>query len=136
MGLIHRRLSGYVNGLSLQVEVLSHLVKAVRIGRYTGSLGVPKSLVVVGFSFGSFVTNTLVANEPTIMDGAVFTGLGFAPTAFAPFLEAYNPRIASFANPKKFGELDTGYLTWVDIYANINSYEHSHPYLSNSQSHC
>lgn len=119
--LICSRLSGYVNGVALQVEVLSQLVKLVKTGQYTGSIGTPKSVVVLGFSFGSVVTNTLVSNEPTLMDGAVFTGLGYSPTAFAPFLEAYQPRIASLQNPDKFGQLDTGSLTWVDIFANINS---------------
>jgi dienelactone hydrolase len=114
------RLSGYVNQLSVEVEALGQLVKLVKAGRHTGTVGVPKSVVVIGFSFGSFVTNTLVANEPGLMDGAIFTGLGFAPTAFAPFFEAYSPRIASHADPR-FAGYDTGVLTWVDLYANINT---------------
>jgi pimeloyl-ACP methyl ester carboxylesterase len=108
--------------LSIQVEVLGHLVKAVKAGKYTGTVGVPHKVVVLGFSFGSFVTTTLVATEPTIMDGAIFTGLGYAPTAFAPFFEAYQSRIAAHANPAKFGELDTGVLVWTDVFANINTY--------------
>jgi alpha-beta hydrolase superfamily lysophospholipase len=72
--LTHHRLSGYVNQLTLQVEVLSNLVKGVKAGKYTGTLGVPSKVVVLGFSFGSFVTTTLVATEPTLMDGAVLTG--------------------------------------------------------------
>jgi pimeloyl-ACP methyl ester carboxylesterase len=94
----------------------------VRQGLYTGSLGVPSKVVVLGFSFGSFVTTSLVATQPTLMDAAIFTGLGYAPEGFAPFLEAYQPRIAAFQDPSKFGELDTGVLTWVDVLANINTY--------------
>ena len=105
----------------MHVEVLSQLAKLIRAGQYTGAVGVPESLVVLGFSFGSFITDTLVANEPTLMDGAIFTGLGFAPTAFAPFFEAYSPRIAATLDPK-FGELDNDYITWVDEIANINTY--------------
>ena len=116
------RLSGYVNQLSLQVDVLANLVKGVKAGTYTGRVGVPKKVVVLGFSFGSFVTTTLVATQPTLMDGAIFTGLGYSPTAFAPFFEAYQSRIAATQNPTKFGELDTGVLTWVDVFANINTY--------------
>lgn len=116
------RLSGYVNQLSIQVDVLSNLVKGVKAGKYTGSLGVPSKVVVLGFSFGSFVTTSLVATQPTIMDGAIFTGLGYAPTAFAPFFEAYQSRIASHQDPVKFVGLDTGVLTWVDVLANVNTY--------------
>jgi pimeloyl-ACP methyl ester carboxylesterase len=116
------RLSGNVNQLSIQVDVLSNLVKAVKAGKYTDSLGVPHKVVVLGFSFGSFVTTTLVAAEPTIMDDAIFTGLGYLGTAFAPFLKAYQSRIASGQEPAKFGGLDTGVLTWVDVLANINTY--------------
>ena len=97
-------------------------MKGVRAGKYTGTLGVPSKVVVLGFSFGSFVTTTLVATEPTLMDAAVFTGLGYSATAFAPFLEAYQSRIAATQDPQKFGELDTGVLTWVDVQANINTY--------------
>lgn len=119
---LYYRLSGYVNQLSLQVDVLSNLVKGVKAGTYTGSLGVPSKVVVLGFSFGSFVTTTLVATQPTIMDGAIFTGLGYGPTAFAPFFEAYSSRIAATQNSAEFGELDTGVFTWVDVLANINAY--------------
>lgn len=111
-----------MNQLTLQVDVLSNLVKGVKAGKYTGSLGVPNKVVVLGFSFGSFVTTTLVATQPTIMDGAIFTGLGYSPTAFAPFIEAYQSRIAAKQHPAEFGELDTGVLTWVDVFANINTY--------------
>ncbi|MCJ1396186.1 hypothetical protein MMC18_009075 [Xylographa bjoerkii] len=116
------KLSGYVNQLSLQVEVLSNLIKEVKAGTYTDSLSVPSKVVVLGFSFGSFVTTTLVATEPTLMDGAILTGLGYAPTAFAPFFEAYQSRIAATQHPAKFGVLDSGVLTWVDVFANINTY--------------
>lgn len=116
------RLSGYVNQLSIQVDVLAELVKGVKAGTYTGSLGVPSKVVVLGFSFGSFVTTTLVATQPTLMDGAIFTGLGFSPTAFAPFFEAYQPRIAYTQDPARFGSLDSGVLTWIDVQANVNTY--------------
>ncbi|MCJ1381429.1 hypothetical protein MMC17_004539 [Xylographa soralifera] len=122
LALLLNWLSGYVNQLSLQVDVLSNLVKGVKAGTYTGSLGMPSKIVVLGFSFGSFVTTTLVATEPTLVDGAILTGLGYAPTAFAPFFEAYQSRIAATQDPAKFGELDSGVLTWVDVLANINTY--------------
>ncbi|MCJ1311359.1 hypothetical protein MMC25_005030 [Agyrium rufum] len=113
------KLSGYVIQLSMQVEILKQLAQLVRSGKYTKP-NKPQSLVVAGFSFGSFITNTLVATNPALVDGAIFTGLGFA-TGVGSFIEAYNPRLASQASPH-FSGLDSGYLTWVDLFAQINTY--------------
>jgi len=78
--------------------------------------------VFASFSFGSILTNTLMATEPTIADGAILTGLGYTAAAVPAFLEGYTMRITSHQNSHRFGHLDTGYATWIDQFALINDY--------------
>jgi pimeloyl-ACP methyl ester carboxylesterase len=66
-----------VNQLSIQVSILAELAAAIKSGNYTGSGGPPKSLVLVGHSFGSAVTSSVVMNFPKLADGLILTGWSF-----------------------------------------------------------
>jgi alpha-beta hydrolase superfamily lysophospholipase len=112
------RLSGFVNQGSIQVEVLGQLASKIRSGKYSGTIGAPQKLVLVGHSFGSYISHSLLANSPEIADGAALTGLAFAIQSPA-LIEALNLRVASLKDNKWKG-LDSGYLIWDDIYGNIN----------------
>ncbi|KAH8650942.1 Alpha/Beta hydrolase protein [Tricladium varicosporioides] len=111
--------SGYINQASIQVSVLEEISQAIKSGKYTGSLGKPKSLVLVGHSFGSIISCAAVTASPDLADGLILTGFSFNGTNGAGFLEAFQPRIASGEDPK-WQALDSGYLTAVDIFSNIN----------------
>ncbi|KAH6663738.1 Alpha/Beta hydrolase protein [Halenospora varia] len=111
--------SGYVNQASIQVSILDQVARAVKAGKYTGLLGKPKSLVLVGHSFGSIISCAAVTASPDLADGLILTGFSFNGTNGAGFLEAFQPRIASDVDPK-WRPLDNGYLTAVDIFSNIN----------------
>ncbi|KAL2060027.1 hypothetical protein VTL71DRAFT_9849 [Oculimacula yallundae] len=112
-------ISGYVNQASIQIAILEELTTSVRAGKYTGALGTPKALVLVGHSFGSVLSSALVTAKPSIAEGLILTGFSFNGTNGDGFLEAFQPRIAS-GESSKWTSLDNGYLTATDIYSNIN----------------
>lgn len=77
----------------------------------------------MGFSFGSYVTHYTVAAYPELFDGAVLTAINYNYTGLNPLglFRSFVPRIAALQNPRKFGKLDSGYLTWVDVIAQVNT---------------
>ncbi|KAH6711756.1 Alpha/Beta hydrolase protein [Leptodontidium sp. MPI-SDFR-AT-0119] len=119
--------SGYVNQASIQIAILEELATSVKAGKYTGGFGTPKSLVLVGHTFGSVISAALVTADPSIAEGLVLTGFSFNGTNGAGFLEAFQPRIASGESSN--GHLWTlyvfhcGYLTPTDIYSNVNFFK-------------
>lgn len=50
---------------------MGELVKAIRAGNYTGNLGKPKSIVLVGHSFGSYTSQALIVSQPDIVEGTL-----------------------------------------------------------------
>jgi pimeloyl-ACP methyl ester carboxylesterase len=107
-----------VNQASNQKEILAYLASQVKLGSYTDSLGKPEKLVLVGHSFGSFISQGLLAANPTAADGAILTGLGYTMDS-ATSIEAFVLRISA-TQDEKFKNRDNGYLIWTDVYANIN----------------
>lgn len=118
------RVSGYTMQLRKHKAVLVELAKLVRSGRYTGDFGTPDKLAVMGFSFGSYITHFAVADNPTIADAAILTAINYNLSALngKGLFRSFVPRIASLQEPSRFGELDPGYLTWVDELAQANTY--------------
>jgi pimeloyl-ACP methyl ester carboxylesterase len=102
----------------MQVDILDQITRQIRAGKYTGTAGIPKKIVFIGHSYGSAISTATIAGAPDIADAVILTGLAFAQN-FQVVTEAMAPRIASVQN-KKWKDLDAGYLTWVDIYADIN----------------
>ena len=62
---------------------------------------------------------------PQVADAAILTGywLNYSLINFPLIVEAWNLRIASGLNLSEPNatQLDTGYVSWVDLYANINT---------------
>ncbi|TVY22612.1 hypothetical protein LHYA1_G008564 [Lachnellula hyalina] len=114
--------SGYINQLPIQSEIAKQLARIVKSGRYPGSIGKPKSLVIVGHSFGSSISAAVAASEPDIADGLILTGFSYNGSNPNNFALAAQLKIASSLNPAKWNRLDTGYVTPVDIYANVNGF--------------
>lgn len=103
---------------------MASLAKSLRNGQYTGTIGKPESIVLVGHSFGSITSNNLIAKYPKLVDGAVLTAIAYAPVPDQRnlLIETAAPRIASNISPSQSIDLDTGYLTFADIYAHINAF--------------
>ncbi|RSM15039.1 hypothetical protein CEP52_000993 [Fusarium oligoseptatum] len=118
------KVSGFTNQLRKQKAILVELAKLVKDGQYTGTFGKPSKLAVMGFSFGSFVTHFAVAENPDIADAAILTAINYNTTGLNAngLVRSFVPRVASLQNPRRFGLLDPGYLTWVDSVAQINTY--------------
>ena len=116
------RVSGYVNQASIQIAILEELVRSIKTGRYTGSLGKPNSIVLVGHSFGSFISQGLVVSHPEAVDGLVLTGIGYAGGNSQLVWETYQLRIAAQQHESQFTGLDNGYVLPVDLFAYITTY--------------
>ncbi|KAL9609827.1 MAG: hypothetical protein Q9167_005432 [Letrouitia subvulpina] len=114
------KISGYVNQINIQVSILAVLTKNIRAGQFTGEIGVPSSVVLVGHSFGSFTSNALVAAQPLIVDGIVMTGYSLNGGNTQIIFEG--SRVAAIQNRKRFGELDSGYITSADVYSTVSDF--------------
>ncbi|KAL7904240.1 Alpha/Beta hydrolase protein [Trichoderma velutinum] len=110
--------SGYTNQASIQMAILQSLAKSIRSGNYSTSGKAPKKLVLVGHSFGSALSAGALTAEPDLADGvAGYSYAGFNPGGF---VQAAGLRIADKQHPVKWRQLDNGYITTADLYANIN----------------
>lgn len=109
--------SGYVNQVSIQVAILEKLIDQIRSGTFSPK---PKNVVLVGHSFGSVISNTLLVSNPGLVDGAILTGIGYKIPDTAVAFEAWQPRLARLQSPGRWRQLDGGYTTWVDIFSAAN----------------
>ena len=66
--------SGYENQCPIQIEILRSLSHLIRSGQYTGPIGVPDSIVLVGHSLGSALSAAAIAVEPSLAEGLILTG--------------------------------------------------------------
>ncbi|TVY13744.1 hypothetical protein LARI1_G008200 [Lachnellula arida] len=99
--------SGYINQLPIQTEIAKQLAQIIKSGRYPGSIGKPKSLVLVGHSFGSAISATAAASDPNIADGLVLTGFSYNGSNSNYFILAAQLQMASSQNPAKWNQLDS-----------------------------
>lgn len=90
------------------VEVLHALVQILRKGGVASKAF--KHVVGVGHSYGSIVQLSHNAKYPADVDAAVLTGFVNNLDNFPYTTAAYNPSIARFNDPSRFGNLPTGYL--------------------------
>ncbi|EAW12224.1 uncharacterized protein ACLA_061860 [Aspergillus clavatus NRRL 1] len=104
--------------VSTQVAILAQVTELVRNGQLWRRVPVPKKVVHVGHSFGSLITNGLVAAQPHLSDGIVLTGFSHN-TSYTPLFETcLGFELARSNNPRRFRQHDSGYLTWGNEYAN------------------
>jgi len=81
------RVSGYdVPQSTVQLAILQQLSSLIRAGNYTGSFGAPSKLVHVGHSYGSLISNGLIATTPGLSDGVILTGISYSKIQ-EPFLK-------------------------------------------------
>ncbi|KAE8447325.1 hypothetical protein EG329_010883 [Mollisiaceae sp. DMI_Dod_QoI] len=116
-------ISGYTTQVSLQTTILAQLVNLTRSGHFASATTPPPTKVILlGHSFGSVVSNYLLSTFPSLVDGAILTGIGYhVPDSDVAF-EAWQPRLARLQSPGRWRQLDGGWVTWVDIWANVNTF--------------
>ncbi|KAI9673741.1 MAG: hypothetical protein M1829_003978 [Trizodia sp. TS-e1964] len=118
------RISGYVNQASIQIALLAQLTAQLKAGRLdAGKVPAPARTVLIGHSFGSALSNGLVAADPGAADALVLTGFAHQAEAqnFDGLISAWQAKIASGVS-RRFRDHDSGYLTPVDLFANIYTF--------------
>jgi pimeloyl-ACP methyl ester carboxylesterase len=101
-----------------QVHILAEISKLLQTGKLHKRISSPKKLVHVGHSFGSLITNGLVAAYPSLSNGVVLTGFSHN-TSWTPLLEVcLGFELARMNNPGRFYGYDSGYVTWGNEYDN------------------
>lgn len=114
---------------TVQLAILQQLTTLLRSGKYTGSLGLPSKIVHIGHSFGSVLSNALVATTPDLSDAAILTGIGYASgDSFGTFVEAWGLRIATLQAPGKWPGRDSEYVTGVDAASHVATFFHQDSY--------
>lgn len=77
-------------------------------------------VALVGHSYGSYLS--ISSASETDVDAVVLTGFSGTTDYFGPFLAGAGFRVARIANPHRWGNLDSGYLTVADLYAETYVY--------------
>ena len=117
------RVSGFNIQLNTQTPILVSLAQSLKQGRYSlPNYLKPKKIILLGHSFGSFVSHAALALNPTIADAAILTGYNVIGLNPGNVVLGVVPRVASIQDPANFSSYDVGYLTDVDVYASINSF--------------
>lgn len=83
------------------VEIVRQLTMMLRNGSLTNTTH--DTIVHVGHSYGSAISNALVAQYPTISDGLVLTGYSAKAPGLSLFFAGSDLQIASQAYPDRFG---------------------------------
>ncbi|KAF3013573.1 hypothetical protein E8E14_011349 [Neopestalotiopsis sp. 37M] len=94
----------------LELEILNGLVTMLRDGALGGNNGHFTSVVGVGHSFGSALTQGVTAAHPQAFDAAVLTGFSVNASGMSSFNLAQVPEIASINQPNRFAALPASYL--------------------------
>ncbi|MCJ1428196.1 hypothetical protein MMC29_006104 [Sticta canariensis] len=116
----------YMYGVKNRISgaVLQRLAGFVREGKYTGKIGKPRKVALMGFSFGSYTTHGAISLTPQLADAVILTAIGFNKTGLNinGLVRSYASHVAKLQNPALYGDRDSGYLTWVDRHAQILNY--------------
>jgi pimeloyl-ACP methyl ester carboxylesterase len=105
-----------------ELAILVELTKLLKDGKISPKIPKPKKIVHVGHSYGSMLTNALVAIAPDLSDGIILTGFSHVYTYQRWFAISTGFHLASTNQPARFSNLSTGYLTWGDKYYNQYSF--------------
>ena len=103
----------------MELAVLTTLTEMLREGTLCKENPIPKPerVLHIGHSFGSFLTNALVAAAPTLSDGIVLTGYSTKSAGEAQWLVSTLFHQAKY-DQARFSKLSSGYVTWGGTLAN------------------
>ncbi|RFU77877.1 hypothetical protein TARUN_4345 [Trichoderma arundinaceum] len=104
----------------VEVAVLEGLVN------YAKTKAHATKVALVGHSYGSYISSAAATH--IAVDGLVLTGFSGSFDNFAPFVAGAGLRVARTQNPVRWGQLDSGYLTTSDLYAETYVY-YAAPYF-------
>lgn len=98
----------------IQAAVLIEITRLLRSGGLHVSLPRPSRVLHVGYSFGSLLTNMLIAKRPELSDGVVLIGLSHNLSFSTRYAITTNFHLAREIRPSLWGNHSTGFLTWAD----------------------
>ena len=107
-----RSLSGYVAQTSIHTAIVKELLKVIRSGKFGYH---PAKVALLGHSLGSVYSNGVLNTDPDLVDAAVLTGIAY--NIGAP--SGGTTRLAKLEDAYRFGNFDSGWTTWSDVYENI-----------------
>lgn len=106
----------------VEVAVLNSLVA------YARETAGADRVVLVGHSYGAYISTQSAALLGSSVDGLVLTGFSGTLEYFGPFGAGIGFRVARSQSPERWGDLDPGYLTSSDLFAETFAY-YASPYF-------
>ncbi|KZV96696.1 alpha/beta-hydrolase [Exidia glandulosa HHB12029] len=94
----------------LQIAIEEQILRLARAGSITALGRAFTDIILVGHSFGSSVTNGVIAQAPELVDAAILTGYSHFPVPASVFTVG-GVLPASQVDPVRFGGLAPDYLT-------------------------
>jgi hypothetical protein len=106
----------------VQIEILKVLTDLARSGQLLSASNItsgalpgnadyePSTIIHVGHSYGSVLTNLFISRYPTASDGAIFTGWMANQTPSMSPAGVWAFQYAPEADPDRFGDLGSGYM--------------------------
>lgn len=79
-------------------------------------------VALVGHSYGAYLSAQSAATLGANIDALILTGFSGTLKYFAPFAAGAGFRVAPIEDPNRWGDLQTGYLTSSDVYAETFAY--------------
>ncbi|KAI3400780.1 hypothetical protein diail_1989 [Diaporthe ilicicola] len=111
------KVDAYIDAqFQVEVSVLNSLVAYAR-----QAIGADK-VVLVGHSYGAYISTQSAALLGSSVDGLVLTGFSGTLEYFGPFGAGVGFRVARTHDPDRWGHLDPGYLTSSDLFAETFAY--------------
>lgn len=91
----------------LEVEIAHSIAANLRNGSYGASFD---TVVGVGHSFGSIITQSITSQYPHVLDAAILTGFSTNSTGLPLFLIGNDFALANSNQPYRFDNLNNGFL--------------------------
>lgn len=112
-----KRVDPYIDAqFQVEVSVLNSLVA------YARQTAGAEKVVLVGHSYGAYLSAQSAALLGSSVDGLVLTGFSGTLDYFGPYGAGVGFRVASTQDPERWGDLAPGYLTSSDLYAETFAY--------------
>jgi hypothetical protein len=103
----------------VELAILVELTSLLRSGKISPKIPKAAKVVHVGHSYGSLLSNALVASVPELSDAAIMTGYSHNSTWQRWFEISTAFHLAKENQPARFVNYSSGYLTWGDKYYNV-----------------
>ncbi|KAF8198316.1 Alpha/Beta hydrolase protein [Mycena galopus ATCC 62051] len=102
----------------IQVEILASLTRLLLESPSPYTLNVSiASAVHFGHSYGSYLTAALASANPELTHAISLSGYSGLFDYFNILIAGWQSRVAALLDPTRWGHLQTGYVTPVDVYA-------------------